>query len=143
MILISHRGNLDGPNTEFENNPDHIESLLALGTNVEIDVWFYSGDWYLGHDSPLYKVDSEFLKHELLWCHAKNHSALHGMLNIGSHCFWHEDDHYTITSHNIIWMHPNTPMPTNLENTVYVSKSSRPKDFPKALYGLCTDYIAY
>ena len=40
MILISHRGNLDGPQPENENRPDYIEKAL-LNYNVEIDIFFY------------------------------------------------------------------------------------------------------
>ena len=40
MILISHRGNLTGPNPKKENHPDYILNALREGYEVEIDVWF-------------------------------------------------------------------------------------------------------
>ena len=38
MILIAHRGNIDGPNPEMENNPQYIDKAIDSGYNVEIDV---------------------------------------------------------------------------------------------------------
>ena len=38
MILISHRGNINGPNPEMENNPEYIQKALDLGYDVEVDV---------------------------------------------------------------------------------------------------------
>ena len=35
MILIAHRGNIDGP-SEMENHPDHIQKALDAGFNVEV-----------------------------------------------------------------------------------------------------------
>jgi len=31
MILISHRGNIDGKLSEYENNPNYILSAIDLG----------------------------------------------------------------------------------------------------------------
>ena len=39
MKFISHRGNIDGPNPEWENDPSRIEDVLNKGYDVEIDVW--------------------------------------------------------------------------------------------------------
>ena len=47
MILISHRGNLDGKNESEENNPLYIEEALNAGYEVEIDVWYKYGEFYL------------------------------------------------------------------------------------------------
>ena len=41
MILISHRGNITGPNKEMENKPEYIEKTLKMGYDVEIDVWCF------------------------------------------------------------------------------------------------------
>ena len=37
MILISHRGNIDGKIVERENHPEYIDEAIALGYDVEID----------------------------------------------------------------------------------------------------------
>ena len=46
MIYISHRGNIDGPDTGKENSPDYIIKALSLGFDVEIDVWFKDDKFY-------------------------------------------------------------------------------------------------
>ena len=38
MILISHRGNLDGKELSFENRPDYIDKAIRHGFDVEIDI---------------------------------------------------------------------------------------------------------
>ena len=52
MHLISHRGNLSGPDVKLENNPLQIQKVLDLGYECEIDVWYIGGDYLLGHDEP-------------------------------------------------------------------------------------------
>ena len=47
MILISHRGNINGPNPEMENDPRYIENTLGKGFNVEVDVWSNDSDFFL------------------------------------------------------------------------------------------------
>ena len=80
MILISHRGNLTGPNSKLENSPLQIQKVLDLGYSCEIDVWFIDGEYILGHDEPKYKVSEYNLTHPNLWCYAKNLEALQEML---------------------------------------------------------------
>ena len=76
MKLISHRGNITGPDAAQENNPDRILSVLRMGFDVEVDVWLIDDQFFLGHDCPQYKIDIPFLLQEGVWCHSKNISAL-------------------------------------------------------------------
>ena len=62
MILISHRGNISGPNKVMENNPDYIISALRSGFDVEIDFWCVKNKLYLGHDYPQFLIKENFLK---------------------------------------------------------------------------------
>ena len=48
MIVISHRGNIDGPNPKTENKPHQIEKVISMDVQVEIDVRFVENSWYLG-----------------------------------------------------------------------------------------------
>ena len=61
MILISHRGNLNGVNVKKENSVDYIEEALDQGFDVEVDVWNISGSYFLGHDEPQHLVKKDFL----------------------------------------------------------------------------------
>ena len=40
MLLISNRGNINGPNSLLENTPDYIDSTIDQGYNVKIDLWY-------------------------------------------------------------------------------------------------------
>ena len=42
MILIAHRGNINGPSLAMENTCVYIDSAIKLGYDVEIDVWYNS-----------------------------------------------------------------------------------------------------
>ena len=59
--LISHRGNISGPNISLENDPTYILEALSLGYDCEVDVWLVKKELYLGHDEPTYKTSIEFL----------------------------------------------------------------------------------
>ena len=49
MIKISHRGNLNGPIKDQENNPKQIIKVIEKGYDCEIDVWYVSGEVVLAH----------------------------------------------------------------------------------------------
>jgi hypothetical protein len=51
MVLISHRGNIDGVNQNFENQPNYIDDAIKAGYDVEVDIWYIGGKLYLGHDT--------------------------------------------------------------------------------------------
>ena len=78
MKLISHRGNLNGPNKERENHPDYIWEALQAGYEVEIDVWWIDGKFMLGHDKPQYNFPFSLIEryYSKLWIHCKNMEAL-------------------------------------------------------------------
>ena len=135
MILISHRGNLNGKSDE-ENHPNHIDIALRQGFDVEIDVWKVNQvEWYLGHDEPQYKVSIDFLKNRKLWCHAKNIEALYGMNKEGVHCFWHQTDDVTLTSKGYLWTYPNKDL---TQDSIAVLPKAKPKI---DVAGICSDYI--
>ena len=107
MKYIAHRGNIEGKNPEKENSPSYVETAMSLGYDVEVDVWAIEGKLFLGHDYPKYPIKIKFLENNKIWSHAKNIEALQILLsNNKVHCFWHQNDDYTITSKNIIWAYP-------------------------------------
>ena len=138
MKLISHRGNILGIQPGLENMPEYIESAIIKGYDVEIDVWYKNG-FYLGHDNPQYKVDIKFLKKPEVWCHAKNIEALAKMLNEKDiHCFWHQEDDYTITSNGFIWTYPNKLL---YYNNICVLPELGYNGNINNCYAICSDYI--
>jgi len=108
MKLISHRGNINGIHPIYENRPEYINSAINSGYDVEIDVWRINGDLYLGHDAPTYPINQNYLMNNRLLCHAKNSNSLSFMLKFREiHCFWHQEDTYTLTSRAIPVVYPN------------------------------------
>jgi len=136
MTYISHRGNLNGPDINLENSPSQIKTALSRGLDCEIDVWLINGHFLLGHDEPAYSVKEKFLENSKLWCHAKNLPALDKMLkNNKVHCFWHENDDYTITSKGFIWTFPGKSI---TKQSVIVDLQPAP-NFNLDCYGICAD----
>ena len=148
MIFISHRGNLTGSNKNLENTPLQIQKVLNLGYDCEIDVWFIDNNYFLGHDEPKYKISKHTLTQTKLWCHAKNFFALEQMLKDNIHCFWHENDDYTITSKGYIWTNTGKSLG---KKSVLVDLNAQVLNAPgydinlssldKPIKGICSDYI--
>ena len=136
MILISHRGNTSGPAPSYENHPDYLREALIAGYECEVDVWYKDDEWWLGHDEPVYDISKAFLQNNKLWCHAKNLEALHKMLQNNIHCFWHQEDDYTLTSKGFVWTYPGKPV---CKNSIIVCYEL-PKEMPDCL-GICSDYL--
>jgi hypothetical protein len=104
MIKISHRGNYKGKDTFRENTSSYIEEAIALGYDVEVDVWLLEGKWYLGHDMPREEIDISFLERHQIWTHAKDLQGYVSLYNNPKvHVFWHKDDDFAITSKGIKW----------------------------------------
>ena len=76
MYLISHRGNINGIQKSKENDPNYINKAIESGFDVEVDVRYTEGKFFLGHDYDQYKIDKDFLLNEKIWCHAKTNIAL-------------------------------------------------------------------
>ena len=106
MYFISHRGNISGKDKNNENKPEYIENALSLGFDVEVDVRFEKGEFFLGHDFCQFKINKNFLINKKIWCHAKTYEALHALNEINAHYFWHQEDDYTITSKGFVWTYP-------------------------------------
>lgn len=137
MNLISHRGNINGPNRNMENSPAQIGDILARGFDCEIDAWYIDGTFSLGHDEPIYAVPRKFLLKQGLWIHCKNLAALE-MCPRGSNFFWHQNDDHSLTSYGFIWTFPEKPVG---ENSVIVDNSRGWRSKNYDCYGVCSDYI--
>ena len=142
MILISHRGNIDGNHSNNENDPKLIKHILDMGFDVEIDVWVQDGMISLGHDEPTYKIPISFLQNDRLWCHAKNLEALEFMVDCGIHCFWHQQDDFTLTNKGFIWTYPNKKV---CKKSIIVCDTLKEAEyyFKKDIAGICSDYVEY
>lgn len=143
MILIAHRGLLEGPNPQIENHPDQIDLALSLGYDCEIDLWVLDDKFYLGHDGPQHAVSLDYISKPNLWIHAKNLDALyflarHGKLNY----FWHQEDDFTLTSSGYIWTYPGKPLTLK---SIMVLPEWTDSNFERLsdtdCFGICSDYV--
>ena len=95
---------------------------------------------YLGHDEPQYKIEKSFLNNKFFYIHCKNSEALLFMSKNSMLCdyFWHQDDQYTLTSRNRVWVHPTAKL---LKDSICVlPEISRNEDL-SLCYGICSDFI--
>ena len=110
MIFIAHRGNTSGVIPLYENSPEYVKAALQAGFYVEVDVWWFEGKFWLGHDKPTYEVERWWLRSAALWCHAKTVETLCKLLDINAHCFFHISDDAVMTSRGYIWTFPGKPL---------------------------------
>ena len=141
MILISHRGNINGKFESFENEPTYIDKAISEGYEVEVDVWYKDKMLWLGHDNPDYGIDFRWFRDRIskLWVHCKNVEAVLYFKECGYYInyFWHEEDTLTLTSHNYLWVYPGKQP---IEKSIAVMPEINNDDFSKCL-GICSDFI--
>jgi len=144
MKIISHRGNLSGPDPKQENKPSQIINAIQKGYEVEIDVWFKDKKFYLGHDEPQYDFPFELLEkfYTKLWVHAKSFETLNKLKDIdydGNYLnyFWHQSDDYVLTSKGYIWTFPNKFLSYN---SICVKPEIQKEKVISDCAGICTDF---
>jgi hypothetical protein len=168
MKLIAHRGNINGRKEDFENHPDYVQYALDEGYDVEVDIWFVDGKWYLGHDESTYSIDKKFIvdNSDKMWLHCKNVESIVGLYNMrmwlggpeGSvtsgtspehiemvrkynsiKYFWHQTDDYTLTSNGYIWVYPGKKL---TKNSICVLPEYVEEEQDMSLcYGICSDFV--
>ena len=145
MIIISHRGNLDGPDKERENNPHFIDDCITKGFDVEIDLRTLNGELFLGHDAPEYKTDIEWLleRKKNLWIHTKDYESLKTIIKYKENLkfFCHESDRFTLTSNGYIWSHDLKNQMTNECIIPLIDLEQVNLYQQKGFYAVCTDYV--
>lgn len=151
MKLISHRGNLNGPNPEQENQFVYLYNALISGFDVQIDVWLIDGMVWTGHDKPTYKFEwNQLYKLKVgAWIHCRNLEALKFFSSTYNakqfynwNFFWHQNDDFAITSNHLIWTYPGKELTSSsivtLTNEYNVSYNEKDLD---NCYGICSDNV--
>ena len=139
MIIVSHRGNIDGPDRDKENRQESIDQAISLGYDVEIDVRLIDGNFFLGHDGPDRRVDIAWLRarKKNLWIHCKNLDAVVWFKEHDDfRYFWHQEDHVTLTSKGDIWAYPGFQP---IRGSIAVMPELK-HDRTDECAGICTDY---
>jgi len=159
MRIIAHRGNRHGPDKNTENTTYSIEKSLDTGFDVEFDIRYVDGDFYLGHDQPKELIDDIILDNWAqlggLYAHCKTVKTLQYFISEGYNMsgiipFFHDTDECVLIDGDVIWIHPESIEAvdyTNVKNTIFVlpnlDSSENYPNVRKALqycYGVCTDY---
>jgi len=144
--LISHRGNLSGPEPARENTAEFIDEAIKEGYPVEIDVRKNEDGLWLGHDEPISLVDINWLtdRKDNLLVHSKNVEALKEMLDNDMRTFYHASErHVIIANTNLIWSHDISEA-TDISIIPLMSKSDIEKfDLKKNnnMHGICSDNV--
>ena len=138
MKIISHRGNLYGPETK-DNIASKIQEI-AKKMLVEVDVWCLKDQWFLGHDKPENAATFDFISNSNFILHAKNLEALKKLTETDLHYFWHQQDDFTLTSKNFIWTYPSKNV---TDKSIIVCRTKAEVDYYKSTnaWGICTDYV--
>ena len=144
-LLISHRGNTSGINSEKENSPEYIQEALDKGFYVMVNAWLLEENIVaLGTDSPMYHVDVEFLKFGNIICKAMTAETLEYLLEKDVHCFYSEKDSFTVTSGGLIW---NTNFNSQTLRSIIVIPEWYIPSLEKLetlnCTGICSDRIEY
>lgn len=138
QVLISHRGNLNGPDPRHENMPEYITEALRQGFDCEVDVWKVGEELFLGHDNPQYKIPDEWLVRIGLWWHCKNiEAASYAVKARLNNAFWHQQDDCVIITGGYLWTYPGKPL---TDKSIAVLPESVENWDTGVAYGVCTDY---
>lgn len=142
MKLIAHRGNINGPNPQNENNPSYLLETLSKGYDIEIDLWCVNNNLYLGHDEPQYTITLDFLQKNNLWIHCKNIPALEYCKdrNITNPYFFHDQDDTTLTSNGLFWTFPGKFL---TKHSIAVMPERSPGWLTRNMniFGICSDLL--
>lgn len=153
-MIIAHRANVYGPNPKTENTIESIDFCVKNYINIEIDIWYKDGKYFLGHDEP--KIEFDPIKYNF------------GIINVFFHCktletffnlrkfylnskqfdlFIHNKDDATITNCGYMWTYPGKElfkdsiavMPEIISE--FYLEDVRKKYIKNEIKAVCTDYV--
>lgn len=151
MKIIAHRGLLNGP-TDIENCPIQIEKAIQEGFDVEIDLRYEFGKYWLGHDQAEYQILFEQIWNwsdkVTVYLHCKTVYTLQTVSKIGNNKnkilpFFHDVDDCILLPDHTIWVHPKSEEKAYFDaiNSIFVIPSLRDATkYSNNCYGVCTDY---
>ena len=150
MKIISHRGNIERIIPERENTISYIDEAIALGYDVEIDIWKIGENLFLGHDAAETKINLNWLekRKKNLWIHTKNIDAYEYFIKIDNDFifFYHSKEDFTMTSNFLIWAHDYNKISNHSICVVPLLNERQLKENKKHInkwYAVCTDFVKY
>jgi 3-deoxy-D-manno-octulosonate 8-phosphate phosphatase (KDO 8-P phosphatase) len=131
---------MSGPSPTMENDPQYIEKTLKVGYDVEVDVWLQADGFYLGHNTPLYKIERHFLQNQRIWSHCKNTDAFLELSKyIDINCFFQTTEELVLTSRGYLWAHSDCKSWNS--KTVIVNLENKKLDTINIPFAICSDYV--
>lgn len=147
MKIISHRGNINGIVLDKENRPSYLDCAIQSGYEVETDIRYINGEYWLGHDTADYKINESWILNriEQIWFHCKDlNSAIQlKKLDRNIKYFCHTQDPYVLTSTYHFWVHD---LSLNLDKNCIIpllDENSIVNFSNKIVYAICTDYVSF
>lgn len=143
MKIISHRGNIVGPNPDRENHPDYINKAIYQGYDCELDAWMINDYLWLGHDKPQYKIGLTFLikNSDKLWVHCKNIATFYNLSKYEElNCFMHDQDDVALTTKHFFWSYPRKTVNLTPLSVAVMPERVYCWENLHQCYGICTDY---
>lgn len=116
--IIAHRANLHGPSPDTENTLEAIQKCIELNIDMELDLWYREGKFFLGHDKPTTEFDllNYNFNNSFVWFHCKDIKTLQQAYTIGFYTgqkwgdqysyFFHDKDDMTLTTKLEFWTYP-------------------------------------
>lgn len=145
MKIISHRGNITGRKIDRENAPSYIDSAISSGYEVEVDIRYIKGSFWLGHDFAAFEVSDTWIKKRknLLWFHCKDLESAIALSNVDEKItyFCHANDPYTVISNGFIWVHELSYAVNNKCIIPLLTESSIHDGNLYEAGGICTDFV--
>ena len=161
MEIISHRGNLYGPEPTIENTVKALQVALHKGFSIEFDLWYHEGEYWLGHDKPQKKIlpwkihewVEEYPK-AMLYCHCKDIVTLQRFVyvhykHLKNQCipFFHDIDECILLANGNLQVHPKYVNNAYIFPEQSIAVLPQLKDFEyydketmKKFMGICTDH---
>lgn len=146
MIVISHRGNLEGLSCG-ENSNSQIRKALSLGFYVEVDVWRVGNSNFLGHDSP--GEPAEEFHPNIIW-HSKNFESASFLESRKCKWFSHNIDSFAVVNNvevgkPVLWGFPDSFKKNDSFFHIVVVPGCdfdqfEDQIFSNLWFGICTDY---
>ena len=144
MNFIAHRGNLEGPNSPYENQFDYLKNAFDACGRVEVDIQTHNGELYLGHDDPQELVTHdiiEFLKRPGVYCHSKDTTSIPKLLTHECHTFFHQTDPVVFTSRGFIWCFPGVYV-SDIQKSIWLDMYWKPlpQEMKRSCFAVCGDF---
>lgn len=156
--IIAHRANLEGPDPKTENTLESIQKCIEAKVDIELDIWYQDGKFFLGHDEPKLEFDpfTYNFGDSYIWFHCKSIKTMNE-LTIDSffegqnyrnqyNFFFHDKDDMTLTSKGDFWTYPGKELTVRSiavmpEYISFFYESEVLKRLSEnKLKGICSDY---